>query len=379
MSFYFALRYSVSSASYSQPSLRREISRSVICWLLIKLNVAQLQWVMPNCSKAYEDWICATWKRPAGDRLELITEVMEKDGIYSKLHWIGRRDFKKVLLYYHGDLIFFLCSIFVVLIMLVMEYKGEVLLCPYIVAICDLFNYFCEEIKCRSGEEVKIALPEYTLTPHAKYPTQYQQAVLTLQHILASGISPADIVISGDSAGGMLMFQVLSHILHPHPLLLVIPVPSVLFAGILAISLWLIFECTAPSIRDNVRDLIAAQSVHDYAEKVCKGSVLSETQGELGGYWSEPLKAPAEWWDHTGAVTGHLLLTYGEWEFLRDHVVLLGETLDVALRAGGKVDLMVWNEQRGIHDSPVMDTALGRAPNDITKAIAGWIHDRIVD
>ena len=47
------------------------------------------------------------------------------------------------------------------------------------------------------------------------FPAQLRQAVLSIQHLFSLGFEPENIQLVGDSAGGALIHQVLSHILHP--------------------------------------------------------------------------------------------------------------------------------------------------------------------
>ncbi|GIC92351.1 putative epsilon-lactone hydrolase [Aspergillus udagawae] len=56
----------------------------------------------------------------------------------------------------------------------------------------------------------------YTLTPHAAYPTQFEEAVEALRYIVEDlGRSPSQILLAGDSAGANLCLAVLSHLTHP--------------------------------------------------------------------------------------------------------------------------------------------------------------------
>ncbi len=53
------------------------------------------------------------------------------------------------------------------------------------------------------------------LVPDRAFPAQLTQTVLTIQHILDSGVSPENLQLVGDSAGGLLIHEVISHMLHP--------------------------------------------------------------------------------------------------------------------------------------------------------------------
>ena len=212
--------------------------------------------------------------------------------------------------------------------------------------------------------------------PLVTYPTQYRQAASVLQHVLASGMSPADLVISGDSCGGQLAFQVLSHILHPHPALPVLPMPAIPFGGILAISPWVVFESNAQSFVHNTKDVLSAIPLLTWGRMIRQGNVLADGKGEPHGYWSEPFKAPPEWWRDTAKVTRNVMVTYGQFEAFRDDDTAFVKKL--RLGAGTEVDVASLEESRGIHIGPVIDASLRRAPSELTKAISGWVYDRVV-
>jgi acetyl esterase/lipase len=63
--------------------------------------------------------------------------------------------------------------------------------------------------------EVAVACLQYGLAPTLQYPGKLRQAVAALNRLLASGITPRQIVIGGDSAGGHLAFDMLAHMLRP--------------------------------------------------------------------------------------------------------------------------------------------------------------------
>ena len=51
--------------------------------------------------------------------------------------------------------------------------------------------------------------------PAATLPMQLTQIVLAIQQLLSTGLAPNNIQLIGDSAGGTLVLQLISHILHP--------------------------------------------------------------------------------------------------------------------------------------------------------------------
>jgi acetyl esterase/lipase len=72
---------------------------------------------------------------------------------------------------------------------------------------------------CRAANKnLAIFVLTYTLAPTEQYPTQLIQSVEALRFILTeTSRRPSQVVLGGDSAGGNLVFGVLSHLAHGHP------------------------------------------------------------------------------------------------------------------------------------------------------------------
>ncbi|KAF8518500.1 Alpha/Beta hydrolase protein [Hysterangium stoloniferum] len=343
--------YPFSSSSLVQPRLELEVGRVLLRQLLDTTNPAQLQWLFPSSTKSYTDWI----KNEASKQdapSQVVSERIGDDG--AKLHWVGNSDAKKVILHFHAG--GFVMSL----------HNGHI----------SLVNYFRREVKRRTGVDVKCAFLEYTLSPGTKYPGQFRQAVLAVKHILDTGISPADLVLTGDSAGGMLCTQIVSHILHPHPELPVLPVPAAPFAGILLMSPWLIFDSESDSFLNNKCDVISIKPLVAWGRLIREGTALEGNKNEPGGFWAEPRKAPLEWWKGADKVSQHFLLIYGEREALKDDIIEFGKTLQASVE-GTNVEVKVVGDPAGLHIDSTTDAFLHRKVRDVTKIIAGWIHDRL--
>lgn len=113
----------------------------------------------------------------------------------AKGHWIGNKDAKHVLIWYHGG---GFCS-------------------P---ANAGYFKFLNDLVEAsgKVGNDLAVFVLTYTLAPHARYPTQLTQAVETLRYIISdTRRRPSEILLGGDSAGGNLAIGVLSHLAHPHP------------------------------------------------------------------------------------------------------------------------------------------------------------------
>lgn len=62
-----------------------------------------------------------------------------------------------------------------------------------------------------------VSRPTTALAPYSPFPVQMRQAIAALNSITNSGVKPSNIYLIGDSAGGNLILQLASLILHPDP------------------------------------------------------------------------------------------------------------------------------------------------------------------
>lgn len=99
------------------------------------------------------------------------------------------------------------------------------------------FTHLIESSKA-ANKNVTIFILTYTLAPTGQYPTQLTQSVEALRFILTeTSRRPSQILLGGDSAGGNLVFGVLSHLAHPHPSVAELKVSEPL-AGAATIAPW---------------------------------------------------------------------------------------------------------------------------------------------
>ena len=155
--------------------------------------------------------------------------------------------------------------------------------------------------------------PEYPL------PAQLRQANAALTHLLNKGISPANIAIGGDSAGGNIVLQLMSHILHPLPSIPLPPALSQALAGAMLISPWCEYSLDAPSFaRNDRKDVLSARSCA-YFTAIIKAGLTPELE-----YHCQPLLAPASWWKGLDGVYSRILVTAGEHECLFDQIIETG-------------------------------------------------------
>ncbi|GAB0138905.1 hypothetical protein EsDP_00007125 [Epichloe bromicola] len=192
---YFLCRSS-SIALYRGLPLWRYLVCAFLKVVLATLSSRELQYLSTPTRKVYDSWVRRKLSEARGpdasdvrDRLQHDAETLD-DG-RSALLWIGnRRAAKKFVLFFHGG--------------------------GYMVHMLPAHLEWCWRAYVtagmETGTETAVAVLEYTLGPEAQYPVQFNQALAGLSHMLASGIQARDIFIGGDSVGGQLASQLLSHL-----------------------------------------------------------------------------------------------------------------------------------------------------------------------
>jgi acetyl esterase/lipase len=132
----------------------------------------------------------------------------------------------------------------------------------------------------------------YTLTPHAAYPTQFQEAVEALRYIVKDlGRSPSQILLAGDSAGANLCLAVLSHLTHPSD-----DVPELIIKepirGVILMSPWVSFHHNWPSVEASEhRDIDAREVMTEWSRAYLNGWPSNN--------YIEAAEASEWWWNNT--------------------------------------------------------------------------------
>ena len=187
------------------------------------------------------------------------------------------------------------------------------------------------------------------LTPDSSFPIQLRQANAALSHLIDKGISPKNIVIGGDSAGGSLVLQLASHVLHPLASIPPPPVVSQAFAGAVLISPWCSYNVDAPSYsRNDTKDLIPKRT-YAFFPTLLKGGLTPELQ-----HHCEPLSAPASWWKGLDGVYARVLITAGEHEGPLDSITETSAMISQNVR-----DTVTMVEPGGTHEEVIIKFATG--------------------
>jgi len=322
----------------------REISYAVTRTVTNWLSVRQLQAIGGTSEKAWAKWATVH------PEVRTSTEVLDYD---AKLHWIGDPvSATKILVHSHGG--------------------GYIL--PLSAGHLKLLCYFRDQVKKRTNVDLAIAVFQYSRPPQAVYPIQMQQLDAAMRKILEKGILPSNIILSGDSAGAHIALSVISHLIHPHPQLAEPPSLEHALGGLLLISPRTSNETSARSFTENnSRDMLSRQTLVRWIKAYRDGSIIEDEEGlRKDGWYTEPANAPREWWDGLcPGVVNKVFVSVGEHECFRDDILKLSESW----KHIQGLDLTCFLEERGVHDSPLIDLDKGRPPTKLLDAIVDWLVD----
>ncbi|KAL0057883.1 hypothetical protein AAF712_015455 [Marasmius tenuissimus] len=302
------------------------------------LTAAQIQWMSgPTSPDVYRKWAMK-------QKIEPVIEDVPASG--KKLMWIGNKDAEHIVFHVHVPIADYMFT---------------------------FWHHVLQEYKKRTGkEDLAVVCPEYSLYPHS-FPTQLRDIIHAFAHILStSRATPSTIHLAGDSAGGNIVMQFLSHALHPLPSTDVPPSPlgpNQRLRGTLLISPWLTLGDPLPSHTSNDGpDWGTNSGMKMGGELYLKGiekshipytKVLSDDAGER---WLEGLEK----------LTERVLATAGGKELILDDAVEVYERVE---RFGkGKIDAKLDVEEDGLHEDMMMEFATGG--NDLTEAgltIVEWL------
>jgi acetyl esterase/lipase len=262
-----------------------------------------------------------------------------------------------VLLYFHGG-----------------GYNGSCLPAhfQYLREHCERLNGHGPNPSSRPRSYAVLVL-SYDVAPYATYPRQLAQAAALLNHVLGKlKRDPANIFLSGDSAGANLTVALLEHLMHPHPDRSVpevrLPEGRKLGAALL-ISPWIEMSPHAPSYRRNAwKDIIP-------------GGALTRWQDNfLGGAPRDPynsmLTAPRGWWAPLSGVVERLYSVSAADEVLIDDILKWQDNVKQEWE-GRKEDLVYETVEGEPHDGILTERMLGVKAEDIKsdKVYVSWLEE----
>ncbi|OQE13256.1 hypothetical protein PENFLA_c051G10194 [Penicillium flavigenum] len=254
----------------------------------------------------------------------------------TRAHWIGDPAAEKVLLFFHG---------------------GGYLLYPG----QGHFQLLHETLRAaeQQGTQLAVLFLSYDISLQAPYPRQLQQASALLKYTLTVlRREPENIFLTGDSAGGNLAIALLSHILHPHPQIEAIHVPTKL-GGAALLSPWVTFNTSSGSMRSNqYSDVLNVAALEKWAT-LFKGLATSDQ-------YMEPLSAPEDWWQ--GLPTREVLVIAGGDELFVDDIQNFADQLSSVHK-----EVILETVPREAHDHLVMEFFLKEGRTRQREIFEKWL------
>ncbi|KAF7363151.1 Abhydrolase-3 domain-containing protein [Mycena venus] len=304
-----------SHASYNKHrSVKRIVGDSIIRYSTHYLELPQLQYLLGTTLGVYR-----TWTRKAQ-----LLPVIDELGEDARLLWIGPKRLDRVILFLHGG--------------------------GFVLPVADYYLSFWQYVQSELAKrdiKVGVAVLQYSLAPMANFPTPLNQARLALEFLIAAGVKPANLQLTGDSAGGNLVVQLLSQMLHPRPGIPEIHLPSPLRSAFL-MSPWVVLTTDSQSYTN--------QNGIDLFTKEC----LSAT-GDIGRQRRGSKRVDG--------LVERVLVTAGGAECMYDDIT---EFVGVFTKHHRDVEFAV--QPGGLHEDPLLDFLIGEKKLGVlTPRIVDWI------
>ena len=206
------------------------------------------------------------------------------------------------------------------------------------------------------------------LVPHAEFPVPLLQSVSAVKHLLSAGVKPENIIITGDSAGGNLVLQLLQHMIHPIDGLPRLP-SDTLFKGAFMMSPWLdlIPRRKTQSYKMNGQwDIITPKKLHDFGNRILT-RVPDDLLPYLDTYFTDE-----GWYNGIEGTVENILVTAGGAECLRDDIIRFSKKLSAV---HSRTKLIV--DEFGVHNDPFFDFFAGQNGGaELTPYIIQWLVER---
>ncbi|KAK2590993.1 hypothetical protein QQS21_011329 [Conoideocrella luteorostrata] len=310
---------------------------------------------------AYHMWVNGKLGRTKQPeiRQKLVHEIQSLGDAGGSLLWLGnRRKADKVVLFFHGG--------------------------GYIAPALRGHFEWCWNAYIQAGREVGVEVAvgclQYTLLNDGRFPVPLIQAAEALGEILDTGISPSNVFMGGDSAGGNLSVQVLCHILHPHEGIRHLELSEPL-GGVFLVSPWLSNNVFTDSFKRNTgNDMISVGAMDTlgvalYSEeliKLHKANILVGDYSAANPYMT-PLDTEDSWLDGIGNLTSNIYLTVGKNEILYDQGVSF---VSLLRRRNAACKIRLDEQEKEAHDFILIENIF-KSPGDATQRMKEWFTANI--
>ncbi|KAF5551371.1 triacylglycerol lipase 2 [Fusarium mexicanum] len=323
----------------------------VVCAVLkvaLGFSPRQIQYLSLPTRETYKKWIQQQSKKAEklGHQQQVTRLVFDREVLEdrkSSLLWIGdRKQAKKIVLFFHGG-----------------GYAA-----PIMTGHLDWCWRAYVLAGIEKGIEVVVAVLEYTLIPEARYPVQLRQAASGLAHLLQGGVSPQDIIIGGDSAGGQLTAQLLCHLLQPQPAIPEITLIKPL-AGAFLVSPWIAQSTDDASYRENSAiDMLPIPGIVAFTKEL----LGPDAKPAISAF---PLDRDEACLAGMTSILSQMYVTAGAHEIFREQVVAFKERVQL-LNPDLKLQFRCY--ENCAHDFIVIEEENGECTQDMKQ----WMVDNIL-
>ncbi|KAK0187591.1 hypothetical protein F5146DRAFT_1141031 [Armillaria mellea] len=279
-------------------TLKIAITHAQMRFVTDKLSVSELQFFAGLSVNIYKQWAKKNTQ-------PIVIEDLPEEG--ARLLWIGPKRMDNVIFYCHDG--------------------GFVL--PFGDSFLAFWRHAQVELESRNIH-VGIVVMSYNLIPPGKFPSQLREAKSGLERLFKLGVQPENILLAGDSAGGNLILQIFSHMLHP------------------------------------------LASVEHINFPPSEGNFPLQDVPEADLAFMEPSKGPKTWFSGVENLVERILITSGDAECIAEsHVQFYEEHLK-----DQHPDVKFVVQRDGVHDSVLFELALERQPvQELAGVIVDWVAD----
>ncbi|KAF9267125.1 alpha/beta-hydrolase [Marasmius fiardii PR-910] len=335
--------YTTLISPFSKPLKKKKLYRLIhetcVRTILKAGSVRQLQWLWGTTTPGnYMKWAKKF-------KVEPLKEEVPQSG--KKLMWIGDKNAEKVVFYIHGG-----CM----------------------VALSDFMStfwlYVQRDYVKRTGKEISICLMEYSLHPQV-FPTQLTEIVHAFSYFLSNTkATPCNIHLAGDSAGGNLLVQFISHTLHPVDRVPSSPLTTTRIRGTLLVSPWLSLNEETPShVQNDLSDWLPASALIVWGNNFLEGVKDSHLP------YVKTLSAGERWFEGVGKVTERIFVTVGDAECLLEDGKKIYKLLSGAA-VEGRPEMKLDVEEGGVHDDMMIECgAGGQKLTGVGEKIVEWLME----
>ncbi|KIK66636.1 hypothetical protein GYMLUDRAFT_238888 [Collybiopsis luxurians FD-317 M1] len=330
--------------AYALKPLKRRIADTIARSAFSGLSILETQWALGPGPHVYQQWAKGYKLDCTIDKLH---SDLEEDKSKGHLLWIGPKRTDKVVLVIPGGAFLF----------------------PATEMMFKFWRYAQLEWE-KKGLAVGIAILSYGLLPEDEFPIQLQQTTRAIEYLFAIGCDPSNLQLVGDSAGGNLIFQLFSHLLHPLPSHQVPPLslPSgKRLRGAYTMSPWV-----SLSNPEQWGNSIHAKAYYDVTTGIHKQGQLYMAQvPDSYTTYAEPILVPNDWYSGLNNIVDRILVSTGTEERLFDQDVAFFETKIKSHHRDAALEI----QAGGLHDDPILDFFFFDAPleNTLTPTVLEWI------